>query len=309
MVELTDKYTFDTCFEEELEKEEADRKAAIAEAKIPKFLAEDVEQARQQGFADGLNKGRIEIQESLDAKVAQILNQIDAQLAAIQATHIEQVETIRDRCFITVKTVLEAVVPKYMEQSGFQEIETTLEQALEIAVHKPKVQIFVAPGNVAKLKEKIETLPSLQGEDTFIDITEDAALGEADFKLNWGKDGGAEYNASDLVRQVIESFEGHSPVPAEDLKAPEPETETPADEITPTQEAPAESVDVEATAAEKETEDTPADVEVSEAEVVDSTQEEITANDEGASTEEMSEAAAEPETNPEEIKPETDELS
>ena len=68
-------------------------------------------------------------------------------------------------------------------------------------------------------------------------------------------------------------------------------------------------MDVEATAAEKETEDTPADVEVSEAEVVDSTQEEITANDEGASTEEMSEAAAEPETNPEEIKPETDELS
>ncbi|MFQ5773258.1 MAG: hypothetical protein ACE5GS_01960 [Kiloniellaceae bacterium] len=210
------KFLFDTSFEPPRDEAEAAR----AQGKpVAKYFDEDLEQAREEGFAAGKEAGEREAMGGIEQAIARTLDAIAQQLPALSRAQAEAEERQSREAVAVATTLVRKLFPKMARQQGFAEIESLVVECLERLREEPRIVIRVADALLDPVNERVSALAGQVGFEGRIVFLSQDELNPGDVRVEWA-DGGAERDSHRLWREadgVIERFLGVAPeAPAPD---------------------------------------------------------------------------------------------
>ncbi len=199
---ITDqKFSFDTDFEMELAREEEERRLA-AMPKEPTFTQSELDAQKSQSFEEGKTAGLQEAKESLEANTNQIIQKIGQQVVDLSQSQQAVMQEISEDSLTLFGTMIQKVFPKYVEEYGLNEIHSLIQNALEIAVDAPAINIFVHPDMIGPTEEKIKEMSAMHPFEGKIEVTGNDSMGLSDCEVRWGAKGGAQRNATAILEKI-----------------------------------------------------------------------------------------------------------
>lgn len=216
------KFLFDHSFDVE-RKSERKRKAEEEKPPEPTFSKEELEAARQDGYAKGMTAGAQEAASRLEAATRELLENIGGQLPALSADQAQANDRLQRDGAKVAATIARKILPGYAAQHGTDELTALVTQCLRTLVSQPKIVVRVSPSQVGPITEHLESATAASGFDGRFLIEADDSMGPSDCRLAW-QGGGLERSEADIWKQVdaaIEDYLGPEPA-AEDAAAPAP---------------------------------------------------------------------------------------
>ena len=186
-------------FDEEIEEEEEIEEDLPPPP--PTFSEEELEAARQDGYARGHADATKEQQESRSKYVAETLNNIAAQIQTLF-----DAESLREKIFekealsLSI-SVLEQILPYMLKEHGFDDLKAHLQGIIEDGHGHGEISVAVAPDMVDAITAFMGKL-SEKHSDLRFTVKADEQLSETAVQLSW-TDGGAFYDAQAMAEQAL----------------------------------------------------------------------------------------------------------
>jgi flagellar assembly protein FliH len=200
------KFLFETSFE-------AHRAGEAPPAPVRRsFTPAEVEAARAEGHAEGIEAGRAAALAALEARAADALAALAGKLAALlkDAAATEQART--RETVAAMATIARKVMPGLAERHGLAEIEALLLDCLGRLHDEPRVVVRINDAILDALKERLDALASGIGFAGRIIVIADPAVAAGDARIEWA-DGGAERDSArawadidGLIARFIETW-------------------------------------------------------------------------------------------------------
>ncbi|RMF12341.1 MAG: hypothetical protein D6757_09845 [Alphaproteobacteria bacterium] len=186
------KFQFSTAFGTEAEQQRMARE---------RKRREELEAARSEGFAAGLEQGRTEMRQALEAQIAASLDRFC--LAAKELFEQEAgLRRILERdAALLAHAFASRLAPALMERFPMSEVEALLRQCMEGARREARLVARVAPHLVEPLSERLDALKLESGFLGEVVMIGDETLSPQDCRIEW-PDGGAERNIGRLERTI-----------------------------------------------------------------------------------------------------------
>jgi flagellar assembly protein FliH len=199
---------------------EAARKRKAEEEKPPEptFSKEELEAAREAGYADGHSAGLQEASTSLEARTAQLVAEIGERLPPLSDEQAQANDRLMCNGARVATTIARKILPSYTAKHGTDELATLVTQCLETLINEPRIHVRVASEQVEPITRHLETAVSASGFDGRFLVEADDTMGPSDCKLTW-LSGGLERNEADIWRNIdaaIAEYLGDTPAGAAD---------------------------------------------------------------------------------------------
>jgi flagellar assembly protein FliH len=225
---------------DEPETEEED--AEPEEPPAPTFSEEELETAKtaayDEGRRDGLEAGRKEVQEDVDAQMADALEVLAERIAPL----FEQQRHAHERAsalMVTIaRDIFERLMPAYVTRHGDEEVIGLVSASLSNLQDVGKLTVRVAEPVADPLRERLEATVRGSGFEGTLNVVGDPGMARGDAAIDWGT-GGAERRYSEIwadiegaVQRAVEGLEPQDdPAPtatddaATEASEPAPEAE------------------------------------------------------------------------------------
>jgi len=189
---MPEKFLFNTRFEEK----EKPKKPVE-----PTFSKAQLEDARQEGYAQGFSEGTAKataeteerLNNSIQANLATLMQAFAAEWTALSSQQEDEVAELSERSYEVIATSVKKLFPYVEERYGLKEIEEIIAQTAELLRLKAALTIEVHPDMEEPFKDILQQHHVPQTESLV--ITPNASLGLSDFSVHWGQEGGLNRNA------------------------------------------------------------------------------------------------------------------
>jgi flagellar assembly protein FliH len=200
------KFTFDTVFD-------GDGVVSYA-ATRPKraFSPDEVEQVRNQAFAEGERSAVVRAEEAAAASLADIARSTRTALGALAHLAHEHRTACAELALACARTIAGAALERF-PQAPAQAALQSLAREIEAA---PKLAVRTAPDMVERLQAALDVTAQACGFPGQIVVKGDPALPDAAFVLDWG-DGRAAFDPTQAAERVTDAL--HTALAAEGLHA------------------------------------------------------------------------------------------
>lgn len=239
VAEEPSRYLFDVSFDaDQIARAEAEAKAQEEAPPEPTFTLLQIDEARKQGYDEGVLAGREEASSGIENSIGQTLEQIAQQLPAIIQTQSAANEQMMANAAEIAVTVMRKLMPTLLERHGAAEIDALLSDCVSNLIDQPKIRIRVAADHAATVEERLEGLVAASGFDGRFIVEPDEAMQPTDCSIDW-PGGGIEKRCDDIWAQIdtaLERFLGQfgkeTPDPAPNVGEADQATMPPAEAAT-----------------------------------------------------------------------------
>lgn len=195
------KFTFDTHFDAG-----GPSKSEPARARKSYSLAE-IEGLREESREEGKKDGEVRAAQAIAASTARVAAAIHTAIQAMDA----EIETIRAESAALALAAARKLAGAALRSAPEAEIAEVLKAALHEAVGEPRIVVKTAPELSAAMEASVAALAAEQGFEGRIQFAPDAALSNADCRIEW-RNGGIEraYKVIDdgLAELIARRFAG-----------------------------------------------------------------------------------------------------
>jgi len=159
------------------------------------FTPAEVEAARQEGHALGVEAGRAATFAAAEARAAEALAAIAGQVARL-AQAAEAAETARTReLAAAMATIARKLMPGLAERHGLAEVEALLLDCLGRLHDEPRIVVRINDAMLDLLRDRLDALAAGIGFTGRIIVIADPAVAAGDARIEWA-DGGAERDSA-----------------------------------------------------------------------------------------------------------------
>ncbi|MEE2688333.1 MAG: FliH/SctL family protein [Pseudomonadota bacterium] len=153
----------------------------------PTFSEEELQEAREVAYKDGLQAGRQETMNSIEQKVSKTLEVVGTTLNRLDEQQHSANELIARETIDLAITAAEKLLPQFIQTVGTKEIETFVGDILSRILEEPRVTVFVAKDLVLDVERNLVNLISKIGFSGAVHVTEDTSLGPVDCRIRWSE--------------------------------------------------------------------------------------------------------------------------
>ena len=192
------KYLFDTSFELE---DEAPKPAE--DTPQPEFFGEDLDRARAEGHAEGVEAGRAQALQAIESTVAQTLESMAQCLPGLQ----QSLDALRDRQAHAAVEVAAALVrkmfPRLARDHGLSEIDAVVKEAMARLRDEPRIVVRVSDALLDVVEKRCGALAKTAGFEGRIVFLAEDGMAAGDVRIEWA-DGGAERDSERSWHEIDE---------------------------------------------------------------------------------------------------------
>ena len=199
----TEKFLFDTTFDAEAQQAAEATKDGTPP---PSYSAEDLAEAREQGFADGRSSGLEEAAQSTEQTAAQALVAIASRLEEMTEQLARTCEDRERQAIETAAMLLRKLFPELARRHALTEVMASIGHCLEQLRDEPRVAVRIADQLLDPLRERLDSLAANAAFDGKIVLLADEALSIGDVRVEWA-DGGAERDTARLWAEIDRTLE------------------------------------------------------------------------------------------------------
>lgn len=185
---------------------------SVVEAVDLIYSEEDLKQAEVQGYAVGYEKGKIEgiceteqnLQNHINQSIVTLLENISQKIDQTFKNEQQIKDTINIAVLNVSRAIVQKVIPSYIEQHGYDDVEKTIKNVLIKLFDKQQVKIKVSLHNYSKIKAYFDDVSASQGHEIIIEQSTDMAT--HDCSIEW-EGGGACISQINLANQINDIFD------------------------------------------------------------------------------------------------------
>jgi flagellar assembly protein FliH len=172
----------------------------------PTFSREELEAARQDGYAQGFAAGTEETSESIEASMVRLVETIAARLPELSTAQARANEELLRGGALLATTIARKILPAYTVRYGVEELDALVTQCLQTLIAQPKITIRVHRDNVAAITERMEAAVSASMFEGRFLVEGDETLDRSDCRISW-QGGGLERREAEIWLQVEEAMD------------------------------------------------------------------------------------------------------
>jgi len=187
-------------FDEDIEEEEEEIEEDLPPPP-PTFSEEELEAARQEGYARGHAEATKEQQESRSKFVADTLNTIASQIQTLFDAEEKREKTFETEALTLSIAVLEQILPYYLHEHGFDDLKDHLKGIIADGHGHGEILVEVAPDMTDAITAFMGKLAEKHSDLRF-KVKGHESLSECAVQLSWN-DGGAFYDANAMAEQAL----------------------------------------------------------------------------------------------------------
>ena len=219
--------SFDDVMPEVVEEQEPEEEEP--EEVIPTFSEEEVNAAREEGFAAGKEEGNREAAEATERDILAAMGQLGEKFSDLFKAKETADAVILDSAISVAVGIARKVFPALNDKNALGEVERMFVKTLEHLLEEPFVTLYLNSGLLAPFEERIEALKTQAGFKGEVKVTAAEDVAPGDCRIEWSG-GGAKRDSAELWQKIDEIVERNlSGEPQETEAAPEaPEPETAA---------------------------------------------------------------------------------
>ena len=238
----TEKFLFDYDFDqpvvndEDLDKNLLNEEDVelVPEIIVPTFSEEELNAARDDGFARGKDEGINQSLEAAELKTATALVTIVAKIEEIFQRQ-DDANTVTARDAVSVATsITRKLFPQFSTRGALEEVERVVVSIMEKVIDEPRLTITVNSTLLESITERLDDMMTETGFEGKVILNGNESLTESDCLIEWGTgtalrdtkslwqeiDSLVAQNTSDELPIVPESPEGETAQDAEDEEVP-----------------------------------------------------------------------------------------
>jgi flagellar assembly protein FliH len=188
------KFLFDTAFDAPKPSRQEIEAAAEPEpeAEAPEvYTADDLEAAREQGYARGLNEGAEQAGAAIEAQISRMLEQLGSQMTALTEEAQRAQEDATGRSTGLALAIAKKLAGTLTALAPMAELEAMIATCLNEQQSEPRVVIRVSDQLTDPVKQRLDDLARKSGFMGDLVLMGDAALSGSACRVEWA-DGGAE---------------------------------------------------------------------------------------------------------------------
>ena len=204
-----EKFLFDTAFDAELQNV---ARATHDTRTPPSFSADDLAEAKNEGFAAGRSAGLEEAASAAEHAASQALVAIAERLETMAAQLVQSGEDRERQAVETAVLLLGKMFPELSQRNALDEVVALITRCLAQLNDEPRVVIRIADALLDPLRERLDEVAAKTAFDGKVVLLADEALAPGDVRVEWA-DGGAERDTGRLwaeIDQVLERNLGDS---------------------------------------------------------------------------------------------------
>ena len=176
------------------------------EPAAPTFSEDEMDAARDEGFAAGREAGISDAANSIETKIIDLLGNIATGFDEIFTLQNTRSAEIFDTSINAALAVTRKCFPHLAETHGIDEIDAMVREVLSDIIEEPKAIINVPPDLQSSLEARIAMIAQQTGFEGRIGILADPQLGGSDCRVDW-TGGSAERDLNALWRRIDEIIE------------------------------------------------------------------------------------------------------
>jgi len=219
------KFLFDRSFDPEVaEVAEIEEKPTEEpeEAQAPTFSEEEMQAARDESFAAGMEEGVRKAAEATEHQIQETLKAVDGRIGELFAAEERAHTEVMDNAIAVAVGITRKIFPTLHERHGLEEIERMVVMAVERILDDPKIVIYVNGDLAAALEERVAGLATEAGFKGEIEIVAAEGLPAGDCRVEW-TGGGAVRDLGELWQEIDEIVERNLAGTAESAEETTPE--------------------------------------------------------------------------------------
>ncbi len=178
----------------------------------PLFTEQELQNARNEGHAKGMQEGGLAAQAKLDKEAAareesihSLLEVIANRITIAAESHTAYLKQQQETVSKLVLAVAQKIAGDALKREPYANVESLMLECMGMINGEAKVMVVVSPARSEGLRQRIDTLkPMLQGFEGEIAVGEDEALSDHDCRVEW-KNGYGERN-TDILWKKIEAI-------------------------------------------------------------------------------------------------------
>ncbi len=204
------KFQFDNPFDEASAKTLA-RKKARAEPPPPpepQYGPAELAAARDMAFAEGLQRGRMEAEGEIEARVADLLDRVGGDLDQIFQEHRRSVVALRREAVEIAVAAAKRLALGLIEKSAERSVEKLLHELLGELRDEPRITLRVNDQIAEVLGPRIDTLAAQEGFAGTVQLIPDPGMAPGNCRIEWGA-GGVERSIDTIAERIDAAVAGY----------------------------------------------------------------------------------------------------
>ncbi|PLX33346.1 MAG: hypothetical protein C0605_16515 [Hyphomicrobiales bacterium] len=195
------KFTFDTFFG-------PSGTAADEQSKLPALSEEDLDQARAEALAEGLERGRREASDGINQAIAEALTRMAEKVDDMDMVHKGELERIRAEAAELAHHIAGKLATALTAHMPLSETRMLLDECLSHLNETPHIVLRIAEDLAEPMRERADALAAERGFSGKIMIMAEPDMAPGDCRIEWA-DGGIERNTSALNDKIDRAISRH----------------------------------------------------------------------------------------------------
>ncbi|MCB1651098.1 MAG: hypothetical protein KDI46_03510 [Alphaproteobacteria bacterium] len=171
----------------------------------PMFSAEELDQARADGFKKGFDQATQEEQTNRKQILTETLNHIGGEMGKLLAAEHLREKRYEQEALHLVLRIFKSVFPFYADRCGFEELKAALQSILEKHRQTPQISVFVTPDMAQGVEGFLKALPG-QEQGFVFSVHSDETITDHSCRILW-EDGGAMHNPQSVANDILTILE------------------------------------------------------------------------------------------------------
>jgi flagellar assembly protein FliH len=193
-------FGFDVSFDAPLLAKHSAEEAAVEEAQ-PTFSLNDLEEAREEGFADGRQAALEASTDGIEERIAGAIEAIAAKLAHVDVCEASANGKTQALSVDLLRRITQKLLPVAAEKYGLEEIEQVLKECLPLITGDAKLSLRINDKVAPEVERRLNDIIQINALLVRVNIIPDINLGPSDCIVNWG-DGGAERDYDSIWGEI-----------------------------------------------------------------------------------------------------------
>jgi flagellar assembly protein FliH len=170
------------------------------------FSEDEVNAARDEGFARGKNDGIRESAGAIERQISDTLGAVDERLTHLIASQEQSSTDNAGNAVMVAMAIVRKIFPHLNRRHALEEVEGLVELSIEKIVNEPRITINVSPALHASLNQRLTAITSKAGYEGKVVLRAVSTLLDGDCLIEW-TEGGAERNTTAIWQEIDEIIE------------------------------------------------------------------------------------------------------
>lgn len=193
------KYKFDLTFDD----------CVNGNVRQPTFTTEQLDAAKQEGYASGYVEGKLAATEEQQNHLAAMVEKLDICITAIAGEITERHQTQMAHMRHTALLLVSKLLPAWSERYGTEEINNILTEAMAAVPDEPRLVVRVATTHLEEASTMVAEISKNLAYNGIITVLAEDAMGTSDCRVEWAE-GGLERNVAAMLNTLDRILTTHS---------------------------------------------------------------------------------------------------